>query len=412
MTLIVRLALRNASRNLTRTALTALTVLFGTGLLTLALSWMEGVFGQLLGTSAAQAGHVRLVDPDYLAREQLFPLYEHLPDAGPLAQRFAAKPGVVAAYPRILTGVTITASEEIGENFALATGAPLAWYTEQLHLDADVATGRWFTGAEGEIVLGATVAERIGAKVGQEIVLVGQTQDGAVSPWKGTLVGVVSTGSALVDQGAFLPLEPVQYLADIGGGATELLLYGSDRDDAATLGAQLAADPDSAGMVVQAWSHRDPWAGMIAISTIVRRVLNTVIVFITALGVWNTMMMSVLERTGEIGVMRSMGLTRLGTVALFVLEALAIAALGGVAGVAIGALGGLYLETYGVELGDQLTQNLDAAIPFQTRLYADVTLPVLVRSFGLGLAMALFGAGVPSLRAASIQPVEAMRERR
>jgi putative ABC transport system permease protein len=143
-----------------------------------------------------------------------------------------------------------------------------------------------------------------------------------------------------------------------------------------------------------------------------RGVIIGVIVFLTALGIWNTMMMSVLERTGEIGVMRSMGLTAFGTVALFVIEALTIAGMGGIGGVILGGLGGSYLERYGVELGGDLTQNVDASLPFQTRLYADVTPQILLAALALGLLMAFIGSAAPAYRAASIQPVEAMRSRR
>jgi ABC-type lipoprotein release transport system permease subunit len=410
--MIPRLALRNAARNVTRTTLTALTILLGVALLAVALSWMNGIFGMVLGTSAAQAGHVRVVQPDYAAREQLFPLYDNIPDSSKVVESLAKQPGVVAAYPRILTGVAVSSGGEIGDVFAIATGAPIAWYTDQLRLQDDLSAGAMLSGKDGEMVLGATVAKRAGAKVGDEIVLIGQTQDGAMSPIKAKVVGIVSTGTALIDQSAFLPLGPVQYLADVGDGATEILLYGASRDRASRLRDQIAALPETKGYAVEAWSERDPWAGIIVIATAVRLVLSTVIVFITALGVWNTMMMSVLERTGEIGVMRSMGLTAFGTVALFVIEALTIAGMGGIGGVILGGLGGSYLERYGVELGGDLTQNVDASLPFQTRLYADVTPQILLAALALGLLMAFIGSAAPAYRAASIQPVEAMRSRR
>jgi putative ABC transport system permease protein len=411
--LVLRLAFRNAARNLVRTALTAGIVLFGTALLTVALAWMNGIFGQLLGSSAASAGHVRIVTPGYVAREQLLPLYEHVPDAEATVKSLGEVPGVVAAYPRILMGVTITASEEIGEVFGLVSGAPVAWYRDRLDLDEELVEGRLQAeGADDEIVLGATVASRISAKIGTEVVLLGQTQDGAMSPAKGTVVGIVSAGNALVDQGVFLPLGPVQYMADISGGATEILVYGEDRNEAGALASAIDARPAFDAWTVEAWSAREPWGSMLAITRFVQGVLEVVIVFITALGVWNTMMMSVLERTGEIGVMRAMGLSRMGAVALFVVEALTIAITGGLAGITIGGLAGLYLEINGVLLGEELTKNLDAAIPFTARLYADVSPAVLATAFGLGLAMAFVGSAAPALRAASIQPVEAMRARR
>jgi putative ABC transport system permease protein len=135
-------------------------------------------------------------------------------------------------------------------------------------------------------------------------------------------------------------------------------------------------------------------------------------VFITALGVWNTMMMSVLERTAEIGVMRSMGLGRIGTVALFAIEASGIAALGGALGVAVGSAVGAWLEATGVTLGEKTVATFGSDIPLKTTLHGDISFEIAGTAFVLALVMALIGSALPSLRAASIQPVEAMRTSR
>ena len=62
---------------------------------------------------------------------------------------------------------------------------------------------------------------------------------------------------------------------------------------------RIRAVPELASYEVQAWSERDPWISMIPTMNTVRGVLVGIVVFITALGIWNTMMMSVLERTDE-----------------------------------------------------------------------------------------------------------------
>jgi putative ABC transport system permease protein len=250
------------------------------------------------------------------------------------------------------------------------------------------------------------------AKVGDEVVLLGQTHDGSLYSVIGRTVGIVSAGNALVDQAAFLPLGHVQFLTDLDGRATELLVYAEDPDQAPDVASALAADPQFRGLQVEPWSSREPWNGFLAITGVVQAVLFVTIVFVTALGIWNTMMMSVLERTGEIGVMRAMGLTRRGAVLLFVAEAVMIATVGSAAGVALGALGGTYLELYGVELGEQVTQNMDASLPIQTTLYADMSPDVAGQALLLGFCMAVVGTALPALRAASIQPVEAMRARK
>jgi ABC-type lipoprotein release transport system permease subunit len=405
--LILGLATRNATRNVVRSLITASMIVGGTGLLTLVLCWINGVFGDLTQIGAASIDQVRLVDAEFAKREDLFPLYENIPEVSAVVAQVKGVPGVLGAYPRIVAGVTLTRGEEIGDVFGLAVGAEPAWYTEQLEMEDHIVDGRMLAGDE-EILLGSTLATRTGAKVGDELVLLGQTQDGALSPLKGTIVGIVHGGNIVFDQQVFLTLPKMQYMADVPGGATEILVYGADRDDADELAD--AIRPVAGDLLVESWRAREPWAGILGIVGVVRNILTGGVVFVVALGVWNTMMMSVLERTGEIGVLRAMGLGRAGAVVLFVVEAATIAVLGGLLGVGIGAIGGWMLETWGISLGSGIVQNLE--VPVSTRMYGDLDLQVCVSAFLLGLLMAVVGSAPPALRAASIQPVTAMRARR
>ncbi|MEQ1501515.1 MAG: ABC transporter permease [Myxococcota bacterium] len=413
MTLILFLALRNAARNVVRTALTAGMVVLGVALLAILFAWIDGVVGSMVSDGAAAMGHVRVVDPDYAAREQLMPTYENIPDAAPIVAAIRAVPGVRGAYARVTTGVTLTAGDEIGDVFGLAVGADPAWYRDGLDLPSKVVQGTWFSdAATGEVVVGAKLAERTGAKPGDEVLVLGATQDGSPSAVKAKLVGVVAAGNALIDQQVFLPLDRMQYLVDVPGGAIDVLVYLDDLDDAGPIADRIRQLPALAGYTVEAWNTRDPWTSVLPATRTMRGVVVAIVVFITALGVWNTMMMSVLERTDEIGVMRALGLGRVGAVSLFVIEAATIAAIGGVVGVGLGDAFGYYLETVGVTLGGQVTQNMGGALPFPQTLYGDVTVATSVQSFGLGLLMAVLGSALPAMRAAAIQPVTAMQARR
>ena len=128
----IRLALRNTLRHPRRTLLTAGTVLAATALLTVLLAYLSGVIGGIVQDYTAAAGHVRIVSTAFAAREELHPLYENLAAADEVLEAVRAVPGVMDAQPRITTGVVITADEEIGDDFALVTGATDAYYRTHL----------------------------------------------------------------------------------------------------------------------------------------------------------------------------------------------------------------------------------------------------------------------------------------
>jgi putative ABC transport system permease protein len=167
--------------------------------------------------------------------------------------------------------------------------------------------------------------------------------------------------------------------------------------------------PEAKDLEVAAWSERKPFSDMLGLVTTVQGIAAGVIVLITALGVLNTMLMSVLERTAEIGVLRALGLKRREVISLFVIEAMGIALVGGVIGVTLGGLGGYWLQVHGVNLGSAVDK---LAIPMNTVVYGELTPGILAGGLALGLVMAVIGGFLPAYRASRIEPVEAMRSRR
>lgn len=425
MELILSMAIRNLGRNRRRTLLTALTVAIGVALLIIAMSFVGGVFWSALEKVSAMAGEVRVVTPKYAQRDQLMPLSENMPETSAFEAAIRASEGVTAVYPHIAMGVTgAVGDDEIGERFALLHGAPMEFYTEHLDLDAYLQEGAmpdwtaedWASvGARPKFAVNALVgrqfAEEIGAKAGTEVIVTGQRQDGSPSGMRIQVAGVVDLGNSAQNRQVWVSLDAARWMTEIPAGATELMVFGDDWESAPDLAASLRGNAALSELSVKAWSERPPYDGFVGFARVLHAIAGGVIVFITALGVLNTMFMSVLERTAEIGVMRAMGLRAWQSVVLFVVEAMAIATVGGAVGVIVGAPVSLYLGHIGIDFGAAV-DKLPPTIPINTIVRPVLDWNVAIMGVVLGYAMALVGGSLPAWRASQIQPVEAMRARR
>lgn len=408
--MLMRLAVRNVFRNTRRSLLTAGMVTLGSALLCVGTAWLQGVSGGMLDLATSGTGHVRVVQQEYADLEQMMPIYLNVEEVESLAQEIRTVDGVKGAYPRISLGTTITKTEVIGDHFALVLGAPFELYEHEYGLKGQLEPGGgWFEGP-GDVLVGGKVKEKLGLKLGEDVVMNGMTQDGSFSAVKGRVVGFVRGDNPIQQRQVFMSLEQMQYLADMPGAATEILVYGEDRDQALRLSKGMEGLSSLNKLLVQPWSDREPWAGMVAMMSFITFIIIIIIVFITSLGVWNTMTISVMERTGEIGVLRALGMKRLTTVSLFVIEAMIIGIIGGVLGVLLGGVPAYYLEVVGVSIPEGVVENMD--VPFSATIRADLNAFVVCLTFMTAASMAFLGSALPALRAAFIQPVEAMRARR
>ena len=118
--------------------------------------------------------------------------------------------------------------------------------------------------------------------------------------------------------------------------------------------------------------------------------LGAVSLLVGAVGIANVTLVSVLERVGEIGLRRALGAARRHIAAQFLMESTALGLLGGVLGASLGTL-----VIVGVSFAREWTPVLDASLPLAAPL--------------LGALVGLLAGVYPSMRAASLEPVDALR---
>lgn len=367
---LVNLVVKNLFRQRVRTLLTVLGISIGVATVVA----LGAITGGLKGSSGEfmHAGGADLLVAQKGASDLSFSV---VPETDVAA--IAARPDVKRA-----TGFMLEVAEVDANPFFLMFGYDPASLLQE---PIDVVAGRSLAqAAVDEAMLGATASADLGVGVGSVVVLDGE---------RFHVVGVYDVGDKWRDGGAIVPLETTQRISRKVGVVTAIHVAaaaGADRHEVAAAiereFPQLAALEEAGdyGEVDQGFKILD--AATLAISLLA--------VGIGAIGVMNTMIMSVFERTREIGVLRAVGWRGGRIIRMILLEALALCLIAAVVGGVLGVL-----ATRAVLLVPAVSSFLDPTYDLE----------VFGRALLVGVVVALIGAVYPAVRAVRLSPMEALR---
>jgi len=186
----------------------------------------------------------------------------------------------------------------------------------------------------------------------------------------------------------------------------------------------LAHDPDAvesfvesvrgalpAESLVQPWWESSPQtAQMLSMQTAAKVIMLGIVFTVAGFGVINTMMMSVFERTTELGVLRALGMRRGRLVAMVVLESLFLAGLAATAGLILGGALDAYLVIYGLDFSSTVEEGFSfAGVQIDPVMHGAVAWDSIALTLASVLLVSVVASLWPAWRAANLRPVEAIR---
>ncbi|MDE3097276.1 MAG: ABC transporter permease [Chloroflexota bacterium] len=292
--------------------------------------------------------------------------------------RIKAEPGIQSIVGVLVAAIKLDSSHP----FFLELGIPP---DELAPFGVQILKGRPYTAtATNEVMLGWRASQDLHKNVGDVINIDGNNF---------TVVGIYSVGNVFGDSASMLPLTTLQTNERKPGNVTLAFVKVTPGTNIDALRKRIEqANPEVATVRTQSEFGRvDRNLSLISAANVGITIMALII---GAIGVMNTMVMSVFERTREFGVLRAVGWTRARVLALVMGEALLISFVGAMAGVVLG-----YLAIRGIQRVPELVGV------FQP----DYTSAIFARALGIAFGMAFFGALYPAIRAALLVPMEALR---
>ena len=398
--LTLKLAYRNILRQRRRSLLTALSMAGGYMLFVFSMSLLEGSWSNVVDIfTLDHTGHIQVHKDDYAKRPKIHKTIEH--------------PAVVETTLKNHEDVTGWAPRVYSS--ALAYGGNKTSIAQIFGIDPEleptvtrilqkVSAGQYFSAqpnADGYFpaMIGRGLANSLRLDVGDEIVLISSGADGSIANDIFIITAIIGNTTSFDRLGVFLPLTVAQEFLSIGGEVHEFALLARNKHDNEQLAVALQSLMPS--LKVSPWQQIE--------ATFYRTMQSdkqgnyftmALIVFIVFIGVLNTVLMSVLERTKEFGVLKSIGCRPSELVKLIFIETVMLASIS----ISVGLALILPVIVWFTEVGIKLDISVDmGGVVFDT-MKGDLSAYVVFMPMGFMLLTAALISLPPGLRAARILP--------
>lgn len=402
--LTLKIAFRNIFRQRRRTFLTILTMFGGFVLAAFSIGWADGTYNHIIDLfTRNRLGHIQIHKDDYLDHPTL---YKTITDYEHARSEILEVEHVLSCTARLYSMGLGSVGEKSGGIRII--GIDPALEDETTFFNKKITNGRTLANTPGnEAVLGQGLAKILAARPGDELVIVSQGADGSIANDLYIIVGIMESGDFMHDQTAcYLHLNDAQTLLVLEGRIHELAIVVDNLNSVADASKKIAAVLNDSTLNVAPWQEfaksfyhamqADKKGNWVSLG---------VIILIVAVGVLNTILMTVLERTREYGILRAIGTGPKQIFWLVILEVFIMALISLVIGSVLALGVNYYFSLHGIPL----PQSFD----YGGVTFSEGLTEINARSFYLpGLAVLLSSFLVslfPALKAAHIAPARAMR---
>ncbi len=407
--MLIKLAFRNIFRNTRRTILTLASIAVGIAVLITLDSYLKGLdlktFEKIVDI---ETGHIKFFPAGYKNDIENLPL-EKAFDPAMILSVLRQDSEVVGSTARINFRSTLSNGIDQLPAFGMAIDPPADGNV--FRLKGSVDKGEYLSGATEEAMLiGADLAKDFGVGVGDSLTVITRTKYSTYQALDLRIKGILLTENFAIDANAIvIPLGLAQHALEMEAGVTEVDVRLKDERKIDEFKKRYAGK----FIGTEVWTWKEVAEDVVAHSqshAMVKYIVFIAVIMIALVGITNTVMIAVFERTREIGMMAAMGMKRRTIVSLFVLEGAMIGFLGSV----IGCLVGITLVvTWTTRFGFDLSFAFKSFgnVGFRAGKFLGAWNPeIFLGAFIFGIVVSALTSIYPAMVASRLEPTEALRK--
>ena len=397
------IAWRNIWRSTGRSLVVIGSIVVGIWALIFMLGFMNGfMISYINGAIKHEISHIQIHEPDF---KKEYNIGLVIPEGMALAESLASDTRIRAVSPRSIANGMISSPRKSGgvKIYGIIPDMERA----VTHHDSLIIEGFYFTsGLKNPIVIGKELADVLKVKLNSKVVLTFQDSDNNLVAGAFRVAGMLETTAPVINKAtAYIRMEDLMRIAGLKEGVHEIALFLDNPDsETAVLEDLRKAHPE---LLIESWRVIAPELELfLSMTDSFLWVLIGIIMIALIFGIINTMLMAVLERYRELGMLMAIGMNKWRIYMMIVIETIFLSLVGGPAGILLGFFTMYWLGIQGIDLSaysEGLREFGYSSILYpyiENSTYGYVTAGVIIT--------ALLGALYPAYKAVRLNPTEAL----
>ena len=403
--MILAVAWRNIWRSKTRSLVIIIAICLGLSSGIFYMAFYKGMVDQRINTAIkTEASHIQIHHREYLNNPDKKFVVSNVDS---VAKIISNMPDVQAISKRILLN-TMIQSPTTGSGVKV-TGIAPEDEKQVTNLYSKIIEGSYFEdGKRNPIVIGRKLAEKLKVKLKSKVVITLQDMDGNMTAASFRVEGIFETSNTVFDElSVFVRNSDISRIMVMNENSCHeiaVLLHQNEQLDLV----DQTLIKDFPGLDIKTWREIMPEVSLVEGSFGITMLIFIGIILLALLfGIVNTMLMAVLERTKELGMLMAIGMNKFRVFNMILLETVMLSIFGGACGIVLGWILNLYFGEVGIDLGTWSTAY--KSMGFDTLVYTKLTMDVTIEIAVMVIITGILAAIYPALKALKLKPADAIR---
>jgi ABC-type lipoprotein release transport system permease subunit len=401
--MLIKIAWRNIWRHKSRSTIIIASVAFGLWAGLFMQGYMNGrIEERILSAIQNEISHLQIHHPDFKTN---YDVNNYIPDGEKAVSEIAGMENVKFVTGRIVAQGMVASTT--GSSGVQINGIDISVEDSITNKSKSITEGNWLSN-KNEVVVGKKLANKLKLKTGNKIILTLVDKDKNLTSGAFRIKGIYETNNAPSDEkNLFIRKQDLSLLTATPNEVNEIAILLNNNDSLSLIQQKLKQKYPSTS--IESWEEIAPELSLIVSTGNQSMVIFMVIILLAlAFGIINTMLMAVLERTREIGMLMALGMNKARIFVMIMLETNFLIFTGTPLGILLGYLTVYYFGKYGIDLS--MYKEVALSFGFSHIIYPKLNFSDLIILFELVVITSIISSLLPARKALSLNPSEAIRK--